>query len=175
MHLKEPIKDDAGPSVSPILVGSKGAKAASSPFRYALPMDNKADEIASVSLSRRRRDVGVKVQLGRSEGGGGRELRDGDDDDASHGRLCRAFPAVTACARVFPRDCDPIPRSRSRPRKRHPERLHVVEYEKPENTSELLSFKAKSVKLKIIFFKKDKRRNLWVIDTSRLREVFDFS
>lgn len=80
---------------------------ASSPFRYALPADNKADEIAAESLSRspqrRRRDVvglvGVKVQFGRTA----REVeeasaRHGDDDDASHHG--RAFPAVTACARV---------------------------------------------------------------------------
>lgn len=61
MHPKEPIKDDAAPSVSPILAGSKGAKAASSPFRYALPADNKANEIALVSLSRCHNDVATSV------------------------------------------------------------------------------------------------------------------
>lgn len=57
-------------------------------------------------MPQRRRDVGVKVQFGRSEGGGERERATADDDDASG----RAFLAVTACA-CFPREVDPIPRS----------------------------------------------------------------
>lgn len=51
MHLRKPIGDNAAPSASPLPAGSKSAEA-SSPFRYALPADNKADEIAADSLSR---------------------------------------------------------------------------------------------------------------------------